>query len=187
MATTFGKAGSGLADAPWAANADVARVGANGERRTAKILGGLNHPIVVLHDVRIPIPGFTANIDHVVVFGTKVWLIDSKVWKPAAYRTVFGRTFRGWRRFKFADSKTIPMAVEAFGRHGLALERPMMVVHSSKPSGKVGLRWFRPRSASALTSDGLQRWVSKMNRKATGSTKVADPAAMSTLLPLVHR
>ena len=36
----------------------------------------------VLHDLRIPIPGFKANIDHAVVSGRSVLLIDSKMWKP---------------------------------------------------------------------------------------------------------
>ncbi len=67
------------------------QVGAAGERRTAALLDRVaaaeNGP-TVLHDLRIP--GARANLDHVVVSGADVWLLDTKVWRPGFYMTVFG-------------------------------------------------------------------------------------------------
>lgn len=53
--------------------------GAEGERLTAEALLGLGHDWVVLHDVRWP-GRLRANIDHVVVGPTGIYVIDSKNW-----------------------------------------------------------------------------------------------------------
>src|SRR5690606_3467832 len=112
-----GRAGFGLAvgDVSWAANDQVAAVGAAGEERTAIELGRIaarpGGP-TVLHDLAIPIPGFTANIDHALVFGHRVVLIDTKKWKPGFYWTVAGRTRRGLEAVPHADRKTMVMARE---------------------------------------------------------------------------
>jgi hypothetical protein len=54
--------------------------GADGERRTAELLRGLGRDWVVFHDAAIP--GARANVDHVAVGPTGVWVIDSKAWSP---------------------------------------------------------------------------------------------------------
>lgn len=51
--------------------------GAQGEARVAEILGArLPHDVRVLHDRRIP--GSRANIDHIVIAPSGVWVIDTK-------------------------------------------------------------------------------------------------------------
>ncbi|MGD9795825.1 MAG: nuclease-related domain-containing protein, partial [Acidimicrobiia bacterium] len=52
--------------------------GAEGEAQTAARLVWLPPGFVALHDLRIP--GSKANIDHVVIGPTGVWVIDSKAW-----------------------------------------------------------------------------------------------------------
>lgn len=115
---SLGVAGGGLGDADWAANADVARIGQQGERRTGEILdrmcaepGGAT----VLHDVRIP--GSRANVDHVVITGRQVWLIDSKVWRPGLYWRLGDRAYRGMERFEPAERKTTSMAAARLANH----------------------------------------------------------------------
>ena len=85
--------------ATWAKNQHVVKAGHDAEVKTGEKLnqwalceGGPT----VLHDLHIP--GSNANIDHVVVSGTKVLMVDSKAWKPATYWTIFGHTYRGSQR-----------------------------------------------------------------------------------------
>ena len=64
-----------LTDAP--AHETVWARGAAGEQRFAAILAKHLHPgIVVLHDRRIP--GSRANIDHIAIAPSGVWVIDAK-------------------------------------------------------------------------------------------------------------
>lgn len=68
----YGRAATGLQDSSWAVNDGVAKVGAKGEQKTEVLLNGFGKKAAVLHDLRIPIPGFKANVDHAVVSGKSV-------------------------------------------------------------------------------------------------------------------
>jgi hypothetical protein len=66
--------------------------GAGGEEHVAKFLAKyLNESVVVLHDRRIP--GSRANIDHIAVAPSGVWVIDSKRYKGkvAVSKPLFGK------------------------------------------------------------------------------------------------
>lgn len=144
-----------------AGDGGTAKVGLAGERHTASFLATLaakEGGPTVLHDLRIPIPGIKANIDHIVVSGHTVTIIDSKVWKPGFYWTVGGMTFRGRERFRPAEKKTMPMAQEAIFAHlrkagvEFRLRRPLLVVWAS--SGAPSMRLWALRSPGARTTDG---------------------------------
>lgn len=141
----------------WAANQDVARIGAAGEQRTAEILDRLaNQPggPDVIHDCRIPIPGISANIDHIVVSGADVWLIDSKVWKPGFYWTLGGTTRRGLTRFPPADKRTLPMAadgIRGFLRTGARIHQ-LLVIWPSNQSTPLRTFAYHPAGATRAIS-----------------------------------
>lgn len=186
----LGRAGGSLDNAAWAHNDAVARVGKSGEVRTAAILNELaNHPggPTVLHDLNIPIPGFSANIDHVVVSGTTVYLLDAKVWKPGFYWTVSGRTFRGVSRFTPADKKTMPMAVDAVTRFlakrqvRAKVARPLLVVWASSQRSPMHLWALTSPGARVVTGERLAARA----RRLVG-TKPADPAVVAALSHLVN-
>lgn len=141
----------------WAANAEVARHGHAGELRTAAVLDGYarrESGPTVLHDLRMPIPGIKANIDHVVVSGRRVYVVDSKVWRPARYWTLAGHSRRGWRRFPPAEKKTMPMAAESLTRFltgrrlAVQVRTPLVVVWPSSQR--------RPTSLWALSVPGAK-------------------------------
>ncbi len=72
------------------------RRGAEGERRTAQLLAPLRHlGWTVLHDRRIP--GSAANIDHLVIGPSGVWLVDSKSWRGRVKVLGDGRLWYGRR------------------------------------------------------------------------------------------
>ena len=176
----IGQPGRGLDDAPWAANDSVRRIGQNAEVRTGQELAGIIHRgPSVLHDLRIPIPGINANIDHLVVAGDQVLILDSKRWAPGLYWTVGGATRRGWKPFAPADKKTLPMARDALVRflskRGIRAEvlTPVLVIWSSQ---KPNLLFYRPAgNARKVHGEHVAAWVNRHvpRKNASGDLLVA--------------
>jgi hypothetical protein len=162
----LGVPGGGLNNATWAANADVAKIGQKGEQQTAVLLdifAGPEHGVTVLHDLRIPIPKFSANIDHVVVSGNTVHIIDTKVWKPAFYWTIGGKSRRGTERFQASEKKTMEMAYDALTRHlaakGLTSVRfatPVLAIWPSSTKKNLNVRWLKVPGARAMSADAFR-------------------------------
>ncbi|MHA3724242.1 nuclease-related domain-containing protein [Leucobacter sp. HY1910] len=181
-----GRAGGGLDDASWAANDAVRRIGQEAEVKTGMALASvvLQGPSV-LHDLRIPIPGIKANIDHIIVHGDTVLILDSKNWAPGLYWTLRGVTRRGLKRFAPADKKTLPMAQEAIERFlrqkGLHAKvvTPVLVVWSS---GKPNFTFFRaPGGTRVVRGEQIERWASRNTRR-----KNAQASLLVALTELVY-
>lgn len=161
-----GTAGGSLHGASWVQNASVAKIGLEAERKTAQVLNRLIAAgISVLHDLRIPIYGFTANIDHVLVFGNNVLILDSKHWAGGFYWTAGGKTRRGMSEFAPADKKTLLMAqkhIERFlSSRGVAANvlTPGLVIW---PKGPANFLLYRPQGGAHVIRGGnLARWVKR--------------------------
>jgi hypothetical protein len=176
----------------WLTDQSTAKVGAKGEQRTGRILNAVATATdgpTVLHDLRIPLPGVNANIDHIVVSGKRVTILDSKVWKPGFYWTLFGATRRGLERFAPADKQTMRMAREAVTAHlqkqGLraTVRTPLLVVWSSqKRRPTSSLMLLRSPGADAVNGSTFEHNVAHF----TGS-KPADDAIVSALAQLLLR
>ncbi|MEK6311944.1 MAG: nuclease-related domain-containing protein [Curtobacterium sp.] len=173
--------------------ADTNRVGAGGELRTAELLNeiaDLPDGPTVMHDLQVP--GSRANIDHVVVSGSRVHLIDTKVWRPGFYCTIAGGTWRtGGRgvleRFEPGDKRTLPLAAhrleEMFARAGVhaRVQRSTIVVWPSsvgKASPKLRLWAYRPAGARAVVGDRMRGALRYARRP-------AHPKVVAALLPYV--
>lgn len=169
----------------WAKNAATAAHGKKGELATAELLAALaDNGATVLHDLRIPIPGIKANIDHVVVSGRDVLIIDSKMWAPGFYWTFAGRTRRGVESFPHADKQTMRMAYDAIRRH-LAGSRgrviqPLVVVWASRP-GRTQLGFARTPGARLVAAHTA---VSRI-LAATGGLRPADANVVERLRRLL--
>jgi hypothetical protein len=161
---TAGTPGGSLLGASFAANKGVAAAGARGERQSAVILDELATRIggpSVLHDLSIPLPGVSANVDHVVVSGRKITIIDTKVWAGNLYWTIAGKTYRGLSRFKVAgksgdsypaEKRTLPMARDAYAKY---LGIPVTDIRIGLiiwPTGPKALSTFLFRSPGAATA-----------------------------------
>jgi hypothetical protein len=68
----------------------------------------------VFHDLRIPGPAAkgAGNIDHLIVRGHTLVVVDSKRWAPGFLWTVGGHTHRGAKSFPAADKRTVGLAVD---------------------------------------------------------------------------
>lgn len=190
--SVIGTAGASLQGAPgWAQNSGVVKAGRDGELRTAAILNRMalepDGP-TVLHDLRIPIPGFTANIDHVVVAGDRITLIDSKAWAPGFYWTLGGVTRRGMRPVPHCDKKTLPTACRALEQYlgsrtvrTATFASSVLVVWTERPG--AFLSWlYRPQDAIVIPGPSLARMV----RRVTGHAP-ANPVLVQALANLVNR
>jgi hypothetical protein len=185
-----GTAAASLADSAGWADPGRAAIGAKGERATASVLNALAHvpggPSVI-HDARIPLPNVKANIDHMVVSGNNVLIIDSKMWKPGFYWTAFGRTFRGLSAFPSADKRTLPMAVDGItkflaGRGIRAnVRRPLLIVWPSNISTPINLTFLRSPGAASVTGAAFKAGGSRLIGK-----RPADPRVLAALAELVY-
>lgn len=165
-----------------------ATIGKIGEVRTAEVLARLcrGDGPTVLHDLRLPMGKIQANIDHVVVSGERVTILDSKAWQPGWIWTFCGVTRRGWKWFPAGDKRTLDMAQTAISavlrgkqvKHRMAT--PLMVVWPSNDKKPLRLGLFRPVGADALTGRRLT-----VSAKRLLGGKPADPAIVAALLPLV--
>lgn len=186
---TVGRAGVGLEDTSWAINDAVARVGRDGELRTEELLSKLadyRSGVTVIHDLTIPIPGFKANIDHAVVSGRKVVLIDTKVWKPGRYWTFGGKARRGGEKVPHVDKANPQFAFDAVSRYltGRGIEftmaTPLIAVWSSSKRAPVKLFWLRIPGCLVFPAPMLIRKI----RSAVGDRN-ADAAIVAALSELV--
>jgi hypothetical protein len=115
------------------------RRGAAGERRTAQLLGSLGrHGWAVLHDLAVP--GSQANLDHLVIGPSGVFVIDSKQYRGHLQLDPSGRLWHG--RYPLAPalraaSFEADKAAQVLPDPGVAVV-PIVAVHGAQvPWGKV--------------------------------------------------
>ena len=156
----IGIPGRGLVDASWAANKEVAEIGRRGELFTAAVLDRLARPDgpTVLHDLLLSdASGVRVNVDHVVVSGRRVVVLDSKCWQPGRYWTALGHTRRGLKPVPHADRRGGAAALRDLEHCLLGCRArvvgPLYVVWpSAKASAdRLSVRWYRPAAGRAMT------------------------------------
>lgn len=193
----YGNAGASLngAGKTFAANDTVAKFGAAGEQKTGRILAEVAQAgPTVLHDLRMPVKKFSANIDHVIVSGNTVTLIDTKAWAGGFYWTLAGATYRGLTRFSArdrsgktvypAEKKTLPMARDMIaGYLGIPAHQVKLGL-IIWPVGKKPLNtmFFRsPGSPTVFNGETLRAG----NLLSRYGKKPANPGIVSKLAQLV--
>jgi hypothetical protein len=130
------------------------RRGAVGERRTARLLAGLEpYGWAILHDLAIP--GSRANIDHLAIGPGGVFVIDSKQYRGRLQVDPSGRLWHG--RYPLAPalgavSFEADQAAQVLPDPGVVVV-PIVVVHGAQvPWGKVVVQGVPVVSARRLPS-----------------------------------
>lgn len=169
----LGVPGHGLQDAGWAKNQQVAAKGAVGEKLTAQVLDRLatDGDATVMHDLRIPSSRYTANIDHVVVSGNRVLIVDSKLWKPGFVWTLGSKTRRGWDRFEPAEKRTMTLAHDSLQGYLVSagqvrFPRPLVAVWPSRDQ-KMSMWAAHMPGARLVLGTQLHRHLGGMNKPAS--------------------
>jgi len=200
----YGRAGGGLNAGHVKGNKGQISAGIRGEYATARVLDALaSQPDgpSVFHDLHIP--GAGGNIDHAVVSGTTVWLIDSKCWKPGLYWRIGSKVYRGMSRFKVttrrngrkvvehpAEKQTLAKSfigyrnylVKIYGPGYVDLRTPLLVVWSSSEvkKARVGLLsgGVDHERIQAVSGHRLKKVLREANRP-------ADPAIVEAIQRLL--
>lgn len=178
----YGSPSSTLADA----GLDAARtaVGHAGELATAAVLHDFvtAHPeVAVLHSLRLPDPKAHADIDHALVSGRRVWLIDSKCWQPGFYWSLGGRHYRGLTPAPHTGKRTMDWAARAVRAclgPAARVETPLVVVWPSR-DGAARLAFYRPVGARAVAGRRLAWWLEGHVR-----ARQAEPGVVAALRAL---
>lgn len=183
----YGSAAAGLqgTDTSWAANQNVAKVGAAGEKKSAALLDGFALKAAVMHDLRVPLPGFKANIDHVIVSGKNVFILDTKVWKPGFYWTFAGTTRRGLEKVKHIDKDQAYLhraLTQYLKGTGAIVHTPILVVWSSQKTDQPSTWMVRVPGAKVTSGKNLVSMV-----KGFIGRKPADTAVVTKLSSLLVR
>jgi hypothetical protein len=107
--------------------------GAAAERSTADLLDSLDRRCwIVRHDLMVP--GSRANIDHLAIGPSGVWVVDTKTTR-AAVRVGFRRVYFGDRKLDAGPVRWEASVVE--DRLGVAV-RPVLAVHSAGMRARGG-------------------------------------------------
>jgi Nuclease-related domain len=109
------------------------RRGAAGERRTARLLGRLTRGgYEVFHDLAVP--GSPANVDHLVIGHSGVFVIDSKQWIGSVHQSPDGLA---WHNHYPLDRtlETIRWEADAIGRLLGTCSVALLCVHGAQIHG----------------------------------------------------
>jgi len=186
--TIIGTPGGSLENADWlpASQRGQATAGQSGEKRTAAITDSFVRKTgtAVLHDLRIPIPGYKANIDHVIVSGRDITVIDTKVWEGGFYWTLGGVTRNGFKKVAHADKRTLPAAVRGITDYlngqgiKFRIRRSLLVVWSSKP---ITSFLYRPAESRFVPGNTFRQTIGGLVGK-----KAADQSIVQALGRLIY-
>jgi hypothetical protein len=107
--------------------------GAQGERRTARLLRRLARVgFVVFHDLAVP--GFQANVDHLVIGPTGVFVIDSKQWTGNVHQGADGLIWHNHYRLD-RTLETVRWEAETIGRMLGTRAAALLCVHGAHVQG----------------------------------------------------
>jgi hypothetical protein len=109
------------------------RRGADGERRTARLLDRLTRDgYVVFHDLALP--GSPANVDHLVIGPSGVFVIDSKQWTGSVRQGVDGLVWHNHYRLD-RTLETVRWEAQLVGRLLGARTAALVCVHGAQVHG----------------------------------------------------
>ena len=107
--------------------------GAHGERRTARLLDRLTRDgYVVFHDLAVP--DSPANVDHLIIGPTGLFVIDSKQWSGTVHQGSDGLAWHNHYRLD-RTLETVCWEAETLGRLLGTRIQPLLCVHGAHVHG----------------------------------------------------
>jgi hypothetical protein len=178
----YGTPGKSL-DGRFQAKAGALVAGRAGELATAAVLRrfeAARPEVAVLHSLRVPAQKMHADIDHVVVAGRRVWLLDSKCWAPGFYWSIGALSMRGLHPAPYAKRRTMSATarvVQGYLGTLASVEPPVVVVWPS--SADLSVWAWRPLDARPITGNRFAAVVGRIIKPAP-----ADPGVVEALAQL---
>jgi hypothetical protein len=143
------------------------RRGAEGERRTARLLDRLTGDgYVVFHDLAVP--GSPANVDHLVIGPTGVFVIDSKQWSGSVHQGNDGLVWHNHYRLD-RTLETVRWEAEAISRMLGTPTAALVCVHGAHVHG------------GGLEAQGVAIVPAHLLRSALGYDRVLSDAEVALL------
>lgn len=185
----FGTPGAGLSSARFG---ERAAIGRRGEERTARIIRELILPAVpgarVIHGASWP-RSLHSDIDHIVVAGSSVLLVDSKLWSPGTYWSDGVTVYRSGEELpKLQLGSAVDPVAQLLSGLGCTVWA-CVVVHTVE--GRADLPVIeRARFAAPVTVSNASTFVhlamSALRPEGSSGTAV-NVAALARLLTLLER
>ena len=119
----------------------------------------------MLHSLQMPSRRMKADIDHAVVAGNRVWLLDSKCWVPGFYWSIGARQMKGFHEAPHAGRSTMAIATGAFQGYlgaGAIVEAPIIVVWSSSSTKPLTLWAWKPVAGKGVTGERFTATVGRL-------------------------
>jgi Nuclease-related domain len=108
--------------------------GAHGERHTARLLGRLHRDgFVVFHDLAVP-GNTSANLDHLVIGPSGVFVIDSKQWTGSVHQSADGLAWHNHHRLD-RTLETVRWEAQAISRLLGTRAAALLCVHGAHVHG----------------------------------------------------
>jgi hypothetical protein len=143
------------------------RRGAHGERRTARLLRRLARDgFVIFHDLAVP--GADANLDHLVIGPTGVFVIDSKQWTGQVHQSADGLAWHNHYRLD-RTLDTVGWETETVSRLLGTRATALLCVHRAQVQG------------GALHAQGVAIMSANRLRDALGQDRVLSDADVQLL------
>src|SRR5829696_79110 len=143
------------------------RRGAEGERHTARLLDRLTGDgYVVFHDLAVP--GSLANVDHLVIGSTGLFVIDSKQWSGSVHQSADGLAWHNHYRLD-RTLERVRWQAEAVGRLLGTRIHPLVCVHGAHVQG------------GGLHAQGVAIVPASVLRSALGDDRVVSDAEVELL------
>jgi Nuclease-related domain len=141
--------------------------GAAGERRTARLLDRLTRDgYVVFHDLAVP--DSPANVDHLVIGPTGVFIIDSKQWTGSVHQGIDGLVWHNHYRLD-RTLETVRWEAETIGRLLGTRAAAVLCVHGAHVHG------------GGLEAQGVAIMPADLLRSALGYDRVLSDADVELL------
>jgi hypothetical protein len=141
--------------------------GAQGERQTARLLDRLTREgFVVFHDLAVP--DSPANVDHLVIGPSGVFLIDSKQWAGSVQQGADGLAWHNHYRLD-GTVETVRWEAETLGRLLGTRIHPLLCVHGAHVHG------------GGLHAQGVAIVPAHLLRAALGQDQVLSAAEVELL------
>lgn len=191
----IGKTGGSLAGLEGDFGKDRVKTGLAGERATVKSLNrvyGASDDVWLFTDLRIPgkkLNGQSGNIDHVILRGNNVVVIDSKKWKAGFYYTVAGTSFRApLHRAKHCDKATVSLAVDRLRKFlpKSAVVSGLIVVHPANPAASANVTFLRPPGGIAAVQADTER-CTRLLKRLVGERNLPNPELTAALNRLTYQ
>lgn len=176
-------AGYAIVEIPWVIRAW--RVGAEGERMTAKHLDGLNSAgFVLLHDRKAP--GYGGNVDHVAIGPSGLWVIETKSLRGKVEIEDGALKIGGYRQDKIVDqvyreATAVQIALRTALEKSSITASPVLCLHRSRMPlfGKTvrGVRLASGGDLVRLLKQGPVRLTpEQVQELATAADRLLSPA-----------